>query len=65
MHDMNKMQKRKTKPDHGGNIITHGRKWQELELQLWKVTSGVLQLIKVIMSSQNSMAKESYPYKII
>ena len=35
--------KRKTKPDHGGNIITHSRKWQELELQIWKVTSGVLQ----------------------
>ena len=35
--------KRKTKPDHKGNIITHSRKWQELELQIWKVTSGVLQ----------------------
>ena len=28
MHDMNKMQKRKTKPDHEGNIISHSRKWQ-------------------------------------
>ena len=35
--------KTKNKPDHEGNIITHSRKWQELELQLWKVTSGVLQ----------------------
>ena len=26
----------------GCRIITHSRKWQELELQLWKVTSGVL-----------------------
>ena len=42
-HDINKNAKRKTKPDHKGNIITHSRKWQELELQIWKVTSGVLQ----------------------
>ena len=34
--------RRKTKPNHRGNIITHSRKWQELELQIWKVTSGVL-----------------------
>ena len=39
---MNKMQNEKQKPDHEGNIITHSRKWQELELQIWKVTSGVL-----------------------
>ena len=43
MHDMNKNAKQKTKPNHGGNIISHSRKWQELELQRWKVTSGVLQ----------------------
>ena len=43
MHDTNKKQNERTKPDHEGNIITHSRKWQELELQIWKVTSGVLQ----------------------
>ena len=43
MHDMNKMQNKRQKPNHGGNIITHSQKWQELELQIWKVTSGVLQ----------------------
>ena len=38
------MQKRKNKsPDHEGNIISHSRKWQESELQIWKVTCGVLQ----------------------
>ena len=41
---MNKMQHGKTKPDHEGNIITHSQKWQELELQIWKVTSGVLHI---------------------
>ena len=40
---MNKNAKRKTKPDHEGNIITHSRKWQESELQIWQVTCGVLQ----------------------
>ena len=39
---MYKMQKERQKPDHEWNIITHSRKWQELELQIWKVTSGVL-----------------------
>ena len=45
-HDMRCMTwtkcKTKNKPDHEGNIITHSRKWQELELQIWKVTSRVL-----------------------
>src|SRR3954469_26069176 len=45
MHDMNKMQK-EGKPNHGGNIISHSRKWQELELQLWQVTSGVLHVLR-------------------
>ena len=44
---MNKMQNEKQKPDHEGNIITHSRKWQELELQIWKVTCGVLHLRKI------------------
>ena len=35
--------KRKTKPNHGGKNITHSRKWQELELRIWKVVSGALQ----------------------
>ena len=35
-----KMQNKRQKPNHGGNIISHSRKWQELELQRWKVTSG-------------------------
>ena len=43
MHDMNKMQNERQKPNHEGNNISHSRKWQELELQIWKVTSGVLQ----------------------
>ena len=42
MHDMNKMKNKRQKPNHRGNIISHSRKWQELELQRWKVTSGVL-----------------------
>ena len=46
MHDMNKMQKRKTKPDNGGKIITHSRKWQESELQIWQVTCGVLHVLR-------------------
>src|SRR4051812_40847147 len=41
MHDKDKMQN-EGKPNHGGNIISHSRKWQELELQIWQVTSGVL-----------------------
>ena len=43
MHDMNKMKKRRRKPNHKANIISHSRKWQELELQLWEVTSAVLE----------------------
>ena len=43
IHDMNKMQNERQNPTTEGNIITHSRKWQELELQIWKVTSGVLQ----------------------
>src|SRR4051812_10426341 len=30
MRDMNKIQQ-EGKPNHGGNIISHSRKWQELE----------------------------------
>ena len=43
MHDMNKMQNKRQKPNHEGNIITHLRKRQELELRIWNVISGVLQ----------------------
>ena len=39
---MNKIQNERKNPTTKGNIITHSRKWQELELQIWKVTSGVL-----------------------
>ena len=42
---MNKVQNKIQKPNHEGNIITHSRKWQELELQRWKVTSRVLQQV--------------------
>ena len=35
--------KQKTKTQREGNIISHSQKWQESELQIWKVTSGVLQ----------------------
>ena len=41
---MNKMQnKKKQKPNHGGNNKSHSRKWQESELRIWKVVSVVLQ----------------------
>ena len=43
MQDMNKMQNERQKSNHGGNNITHSQKWQELELQLWKVVCGALQ----------------------
>ena len=43
MHDMNKMQNKRQKPKHEGNNISHSRKWQELELRIWKVVSGALQ----------------------
>ena len=28
------------KPNHGGNIITHSRKWQELEYKYGKLHTG-------------------------
>ena len=40
---MNKIQNERQNPTTKGNIISHSRKWQESELQIWKVTSGVLQ----------------------
>ena len=43
MQDMNKMQNKRQKPNHEGNIISHLRKRQELELRIWKVVSGALQ----------------------
>ena len=39
-HEQNEKQKKK--PNHWGNIISHSQKWQESELQIWKVTWGVL-----------------------
>ena len=43
MHNKNKMQNNRQKPNHEGNIISHLRKRQELELRIWKVVSGALQ----------------------
>ena len=40
MHDMNKMQNKRQKPNHEGNNISPSRKWQELELQIWKVSGA-------------------------
>src|SRR4051812_5171284 len=51
MHDMNKMQNEE-EPNHEGNIISHSQKWQELELQIWQVTSGVLQNIMNFICDQ-------------
>src|SRR3954471_4954398 len=50
MHDMRKIQN-EGESNHGGNIIAHSRKWQELELQIWQVTSGVLQAYATISQS--------------
>ena len=43
MQGMNTMQNKQQKPNHEGNIISHLRKRQELELRIWKVVSGALQ----------------------
>ena len=40
MHDMNQIQNGRQNLNMVGNILSHNRKWQELELQLWNVTSG-------------------------
>ena len=37
-----------------GNIITHSRKWQESELQIWKVTSGVLHATRKYNQSKSN-----------
>src|SRR3954470_23503399 len=39
MHDMTKMHKRR-EPNHGGNIIAHSRKWQELDYKYGKLHLG-------------------------
>ena len=44
MHDMNKMQNKRQKPNHKGNNISHLRKSKELELRIWKVVSGALHM---------------------
>ena len=49
MHDMNKMQNKRQKPNHEGNNISHIRKWQELELQIWNVISGALHSVYVLL----------------
>ena len=46
MHDMNNMQNKRQNPTTKENNISHSRKWQELELRIWKVVSGALQQIK-------------------
>src|SRR5215216_3081213 len=56
MHDMNKIQNERQQPSNGGNIISHSRKWQELELQIWNVTSGALQHLPRPRSSHISLA---------
>ena len=45
MHNKNKMQSNRQKPNHEENIILHLRKRQELELRIWKVVSRALQLV--------------------
>ena len=50
MHDMNKMQNERQKPNHEGNNISHLRKRQELELRIWKVVSVVLQSRWLLLS---------------
>ena len=42
MHDMTKY-KTKDKTQQRRENISHSRKWQESELQLWQLTCGVLQ----------------------
>ena len=41
--DREKMKIKRQNPNHEGNNISHSRKWQELELRIWKVVSGALQ----------------------
>ena len=54
---MNKIQNEKQKPNHGGNNISHSWKWQELELQIWKVTSGVLQSLEPRITSSGTISE--------
>ena len=52
MHAMNKMQNKRQKPNHEGNIISHLRKRQELELRIWKVVSGALHFSSWMLLSE-------------
>ena len=56
MHAMNKMQNERQKPNHEGNNITHLRKRQELELQIWKVVSGALHKVPIQSRSPDNGA---------
>ena len=64
MQDMNKMQNKRQKPNHKVNTISHGRNRQELKLQLWKDTFGVLHVMSVFGNVIcDTFSLEAEPYR--